>query len=162
MMSDEVRLLHVAAVHLGVRVSDLISDGRWPAVLWARHETAYGLRQATPLSLPQIGRLLGGRDHSTMRNSLHRVGQRMAEEPIYRAHIASLISALKAERPPEPAPRRPSALDAQAPLILQIVRAILGDDQLTDTEARRAARSVIDARDGEAGPDPLRKEATDG
>lgn len=147
-MNDASRLLHVAAAHLGVRVSDLISDGRWPALIWARHETAYGLREVTALSMPQIGRLLGGRDHTTMRNSLARVGQRMAEEAIYRAHVESLVGALRADRPPEVAPARPSRLDAEAPLVLQIVRGILGDDQLTDSEARRAARSVIDAREG--------------
>ena len=38
-------------------------------------------RELTDLSLPQIGRLYGGRDHSTVLNSLRRVEAGLAEDP---------------------------------------------------------------------------------
>lgn len=51
----------------GIRVQDLKGPRRSKGFIPARHEAMYRLSEEMPnLSLPQIGRILGGRDHSTV------------------------------------------------------------------------------------------------
>lgn len=50
----------------GVILADLLSIRRNKAVVAARHEAMYRMRHETTLSYPQIGKRMGGRDHSTV------------------------------------------------------------------------------------------------
>lgn len=50
----------------GISKLDLISARRAVPYTHARHEAMYRMRHETPLSLPQIGKKLGGRDHTTV------------------------------------------------------------------------------------------------
>ncbi len=61
----KVILREVAAAH-GVDLLDLMSKRRGRALVAARHEAMYRMRYETTMSLPQIGRRMGGRDHSTV------------------------------------------------------------------------------------------------
>lgn len=72
----------VAASH-GLKDSDLIGPSRLKSVSWARHEAVWRIRQQTNLSLPQIGRILGGRDHTTALHSERR----------YAAKLKTLVAA---------------------------------------------------------------------
>lgn len=58
-------LREVADKH-GVSLVDLMSKRRGRGVVAARHEAMYRMRYETTMSLPQIGRRMGGRDHSTV------------------------------------------------------------------------------------------------
>ena len=49
-----------------LRISDLKSACRARHIMPARYEACYEIRRLTLLSLPQIGKILGGRDHSTI------------------------------------------------------------------------------------------------
>ena len=51
-------------------------------------------RELTDLSLPQIGRLYGGRDHSTVLNSVRRVEAGVAEDPALAGRVDELRSAI--------------------------------------------------------------------
>ena len=53
------RALHVAR-------ADIMADRRGQRIVFARHAVMYWLCRRTGLSLPQIGRRLGGRDHTTI------------------------------------------------------------------------------------------------
>jgi hypothetical protein len=55
----------VAAKH-GVEIREMLSQRRGRPVVAARHEAVYRMRYETTMSLPQIGRRMGGRDHSTV------------------------------------------------------------------------------------------------
>lgn len=55
-----------------IRVSEIKSAGRTDRVVQVRQEIAYWVRQKTKLSLPQIGTLLGNRDHTTILHSIRR------------------------------------------------------------------------------------------
>jgi chromosomal replication initiator protein len=61
------------AERFGISRAELISPSRAAIPLRARQVAIYLTREMTDLSLPQIGRLYGGRDHSTVLNSLRRV-----------------------------------------------------------------------------------------
>ena len=53
--------------------AELVGSSRAATPLRARQVAIFLTRELTDLSLPQIGRLYGGRDHSTVLNSLRRV-----------------------------------------------------------------------------------------
>jgi len=62
------------AAEQGYSLETLIRTDRTKEVSWARHRTVFAVYCACPhLSLPQIGKLFGGRDHTTILNSLWRV-----------------------------------------------------------------------------------------
>jgi chromosomal replication initiator protein len=58
--------------------------------LSARQVAIYLTRELTDLSLPQIGRLYGGRDHSTVLNSIRRVEARIGEDQSFAAQVQEL------------------------------------------------------------------------
>jgi chromosomal replication initiator protein len=51
-------------------------------------------RELTDLSLPQIGRLYGGRDHSTVLNALRRAETGLADDPRLAERVAELREAI--------------------------------------------------------------------
>ena len=57
----------------GISRAELVGSSRAATPLRARQVAIFLTRELTDLSLPQIGRLYGGRDHSTVLNSLRRV-----------------------------------------------------------------------------------------
>lgn len=56
----------------GVSFIDICSARRDRKTAAARSEVSYRLRKETTLSLPQIGRKLGGRDHTTILHNVRR------------------------------------------------------------------------------------------
>lgn len=61
----------------GVPFRDIVSQRRDRKTAKARAEACYRLRMETTLSLPQIGRKLGGRDHTTILHSVRRYEARL-------------------------------------------------------------------------------------
>jgi chromosomal replication initiator protein len=74
----------------GVSRSELIGSGRAATPLGARQVAIYLTRELTDLSLPQIGRLYGGRDHSTVLNSIRRVEARIGDDQTFAAQVQEL------------------------------------------------------------------------
>ena len=64
----------------GISRAELIGSSRAATPLRARQVAIFLTRELTDLSLPQIGRLYGGRDHSTVLNSLRRVEAGLADD----------------------------------------------------------------------------------
>lgn len=87
------RILDVVSRHYGVSVIDLVSARRTAQVVLPRQVAMYLACTLTVLSLPQIGRAIGGRDHTTV---LH--GRRKIEryKNIY-AEMAAIIDELSRE-----------------------------------------------------------------
>ena len=65
-------VLHEVAVAHDLSVADMLSGRRLRHHAYARFHAAARLRDETRLSLPQIGRRLGGRDHSTAIHAIKR------------------------------------------------------------------------------------------
>jgi chromosomal replication initiator protein len=65
-------LEEVAAIE-GVKVDDLIGQNRSAKIALPRQMAMYLLRELNDISLPQIGELLGGRDHTTVMHAIRKI-----------------------------------------------------------------------------------------
>jgi chromosomal replication initiator protein len=84
------RIQERVAGAFGVSRAELVGSTRAAAPVRARQVAIYLTRELTDLSLPQIGRLYGGRDHSTVLNSIRRVEAHQAEDPALANRIDEL------------------------------------------------------------------------
>ena len=82
------------AERFGISRAELIGTSRAATPLRARQVAIYLTRELTELSLPQIGRLYGGRDHTTVLNSLRRIEAGLAEDEALTERIAELRAAI--------------------------------------------------------------------
>jgi chromosomal replication initiator protein len=78
----------------GISRAELIGSSRAATPLRARQVAMLLTRELTDLSLPQIGRLYGGRDHSTVLNSLRRAEAGVADDPELRDRVDQLRRAI--------------------------------------------------------------------
>jgi len=78
----------------GISRAELVGSSRAATPLRARQVAIFLTRELTDLSLPQIGRLYGGRDHSTVLNSLRRVEAGLAEDSNFAARVQDLRGAI--------------------------------------------------------------------
>ena len=74
--------------------AELVGSTRAARPLQARQVAIYLTRELTDLSLPQIGRLYGGRDHSTVLNSIRRAEDRCREDQGLATRVEALRSAI--------------------------------------------------------------------
>jgi len=79
------------AERYGISRAELVGSSRAATPLRARQVAIFLTREMTDLSLPQIGRLYGGRDHSTVLNSLRRVEAGLADD----ANLAERVQDLR-------------------------------------------------------------------
>ncbi len=59
------KIIEVIAGYFGVTKKEILSKGRTKKVVEARYILIYFLRELKKLSYPEIGRIVGGRDHTT-------------------------------------------------------------------------------------------------
>jgi chromosomal replication initiator protein len=78
----------------GVSRAELIGSSRAATPLRARQVAIFLTRELTDLSLPQIGRLYGGRDHSTVLNSLRRIEAGLGEDSVLAQRVQELRGAI--------------------------------------------------------------------
>jgi chromosomal replication initiator protein len=83
---------HVAT-SFGISRAELVGSSRAAGPLRARQVAILLTREETELSLPQIGRLYGGRDHSTVLNALRRIEAGIRED----AELAGRVEQLRRE-----------------------------------------------------------------
>ena len=65
------------ANYFGIKVSELESEKRSKNIAFPRQVAIYLIREHTNYSLPQMGRLFGGRDHTTIRHSYEKISEEM-------------------------------------------------------------------------------------
>ncbi|MGE0067250.1 MAG: chromosomal replication initiator protein DnaA [Solirubrobacterales bacterium] len=78
----------------GISRAELVGSSRAATPLRARQVAIFLTREMTDLSLPQIGRLYGGRDHSTVLNSLRRVEAGIDDDASLAARVEELRGAI--------------------------------------------------------------------
>jgi len=66
-------IVAATADHFGVPVIDLMSQRRHKSIVRPRQIAMYLARVITPRSLPDIGRNMGGRDHTTILHAYHKI-----------------------------------------------------------------------------------------
>ena len=122
------------AARYGVRVTDIRSDRRARAVTWPRHVAMHLSRELTMHSLPAIGRLFGGRDHSSVMYALRRVEDRITRDQDEAAAIQALADAITADLPrPDADGTNDGRLDRLAAL-LERRKVLLADRSHLDRE----------------------------
>jgi chromosomal replication initiator protein len=76
---DVEAIVDTVAARFELPAAELLGPSRAAAPLRARQLAIYLCRETTDLSLPQIGRRFGGRDHATVLNAIRRVEQRQSD-----------------------------------------------------------------------------------
>ncbi|HET7054087.1 MAG TPA: chromosomal replication initiator protein DnaA [Solirubrobacterales bacterium] len=82
------------AAAFGISRAELVGSSRAATPLRARQVAILLTREATDLSLPQIGRLYGGRDHSTVLNSLRRAEATLSADSGLARQVGELRSSI--------------------------------------------------------------------
>ena len=88
------RIREVTASHYGTDAEALESRRRDRKTSTARNVAMFLTREMTDLSYPQIARLYGGRDHSTVMSSIERVSTQISVEPEVTKAVDSLRATL--------------------------------------------------------------------
>lgn len=83
------------AAYYGVTVEDLAGPSRTHAIVMARQIAMYLCREMTDLSLPKIGGLFGGRDHTTVMHSERKVRQLLSERRSVFNQVTELTNRIK-------------------------------------------------------------------
>jgi chromosomal replication initiator protein len=84
-------ILRAVTARYGVKLSDLQSRRRTNAVVLPRQVGMYLARRVTRMSLEEIGRYFGGRDHSTVLYAIEKVGKLTRESDETRATVTQLL-----------------------------------------------------------------------
>ncbi len=83
-------LLSLVAQHFGLGVADLIGKKRNKELVYPRHITMYILREELNMSFPEIGREMGGKDHSTVMHGYNKIIREMDTLPKIPSDIARI------------------------------------------------------------------------
>lgn len=82
---------YVAKRH-GVSLGEITGRRVLRSIARPRQIAMYVIREACPhLSLPQIGRALGGRDHTTVIHAVRKVESLMAADPAFAAEVKTTL-----------------------------------------------------------------------
>jgi chromosomal replication initiator protein len=91
----------VVCKHYGINKNDLTSIRRTAPLVRARFVVVYLARTLTPMSYPEMGRRLGGRDHTTVLHAHRRMVALLQTDSDMAALVADLIQQLS---PPKDQP----------------------------------------------------------
>lgn len=92
------RIIKEACLWFGVTRLDVISDRRHAEAVYPRHVIMFLARHHTPLSLPQIGARIGGRDHTTILSGVKKIQKRLdSGDELLAANLESLRKVLGIE-----------------------------------------------------------------
>jgi chromosomal replication initiator protein len=86
----ETQILDTVADHFGVERAAFEGSSRSRTIARPRQVAMYLLREETGASLPQIGAMLGGRDHTTVLYGCERIADLIEEDAEMRREVVSL------------------------------------------------------------------------
>lgn len=88
------QIQELVALSYGLHPLAMTSQNRERRVSWPRQIAMFLTREITGRTLPEIGRVFGGRDHSTVCHAISAVRQRMKKDPLVLADVEALRRAL--------------------------------------------------------------------
>jgi len=88
-------ILHAVADHYGLEVSELTGPSRTRPLVTARHVAMYLTRNLTDYSYPMIGKVFGGRDHSTCISAVEKIEDQMKLRRQLYEQVTALIHEIK-------------------------------------------------------------------
>jgi chromosomal replication initiator protein len=84
------QVIETVAKFYNISVAEMVSSARNKELVQPRQVAMYLIRQETDASLPEIGNLLGGRDHTTVLHGIERIKDRLETEEQLRREIMSV------------------------------------------------------------------------
>ena len=102
-MSDEnnvqsADIIKAVSEYFKLSPDDLYGPSRVAAIALARQIAMHLCREMTPLSLPKIGTIFGGRDHTTVMYATRKVTEMMNERRYIYNQVTDIIGRIHAER----------------------------------------------------------------
>lgn len=88
-------IMNAVCRHCCVKPRDITSKTRKQSIVIARQLTMHLYHKYTELSYTQIGRMLGGRDHSTILHGCNQVTRRLSVDKAFRHEVEEIESNLK-------------------------------------------------------------------
>ncbi len=88
-------ILSVVANYFNVTSDEILSSKRTQEIAYARHIAMYLIREFTNLSLPKIGKELGGRNHATILNGINNIKASIEKNDDTKKIIDELIKNLE-------------------------------------------------------------------
>lgn len=89
------RILAATAEAFGLSIADLEGPRRHQPLARARQIAMYIVREMTDLSLPKIGGIFGGRDHTTVLHGINTVSRLMKEDQVLFDRVTALMQSLR-------------------------------------------------------------------
>ena len=93
-----IDIINAVAAYYKFTADDLYGSSRAQAVALARQIAMYLCREQTNLSLPKIGQLFGGRDHTTVMYANKKVNDLMKERRYVYNQITEILARIKADQ----------------------------------------------------------------
>ena len=90
------RVLSEVSSYFGLTAEDLCSKKRTAEIAMARQIAMYAIREMAAVSLTQIGDVFGGRDHTTVMHSIHKVEDELKVNPHLKSDVAEIMANIKA------------------------------------------------------------------
>lgn len=88
-------ILHATGEYFNLTLEELTSKSRTRTLVTARQIAMYLLRELTEMSLPKIGQVLGGRDHTTVIHADRKIRELMAERRTIYNQVTELTNEIK-------------------------------------------------------------------
>jgi len=88
-------IIKIVAEYYKLKVSELHSDRKFRKVAAPRQIAMYIIRKKTKCSLPEIGDLFGGRDHTTVMYAVKKIEQKLADDVSLRNTVDALMKKIE-------------------------------------------------------------------
>ncbi len=88
-------ILSIVANYFNITSDEILSSKRTQEISYARHIAMYLIREFTNLSLPKIGKELGGRNHATILNGINNIKASMEKNEDTKKIIDELVKNLE-------------------------------------------------------------------
>ncbi len=88
------KVIDTVAWVYGISRAELLSRDRSRRVAWPRHVAAYLCRKLTNSSLPEIGEVLGGRNHTSVLRAVRSVADRVSGDAAFGSRLREIESML--------------------------------------------------------------------
>ena len=83
-------IVGACAAFYGVPISSLFAERRTKDIVKPRQIAMYLAKELTPRSLPDIGRRIGGRDHTTVLHGVRKIAALLKRDPNLAAEVATI------------------------------------------------------------------------
>jgi chromosomal replication initiator protein len=88
-------IMEIVAQYYQLKAEDLKSKDNSRKIVLPRQVSMFLCKQMTQLSLPEIGKVFGGKHHSTVIHSVNKIQESLKRDPILQNEINTLIETIK-------------------------------------------------------------------